>query len=81
MAVARPKSDSVFIVDLGELKLPAASLDRIAQSVQKAVLLELATIDVAPDFAVQMSRPKGKFLDLIEGLGRTRGMVFTAARE
>lgn len=81
MAVAQPKKDGTLIVDLVALKLPAAALDRIAQAVQKAVLLELATIDSAPDFAAQMTRPKtgNRWLeDIIKGLGRTRGIVFTA---
>jgi hypothetical protein len=61
-------------VDLGELKLPAAAIDRIEQAVQKAVLLELASMDSAPVFQVAMTRPGGKG---IPGLldPRTRGIV------
>jgi hypothetical protein len=75
MATTKPKNDSALIVDLHELQLPQETLDRIAKSVQKAVMLELATVDEAPDFQVQMSRPNGKVIDIIKDLGRTRGLM------
>jgi hypothetical protein len=75
MTTARPKNDGTLIVDVHELQLPQAALDRIAESVQKAVMLELATVDEAPDFQVQMSRPDGKFIDILKDIGRTRGLM------
>ena len=62
---------NILTVDLSGLKLPAAALDQIERAVQKAVLLELATIDSAPPLHVQMTRPKGP---VIPGLG-TRGII------
>jgi hypothetical protein len=75
MTTARSRNDGTLIVDVHELQLPQVALDRIAESVQKAVMLELATVDEAPDFQVQMSRPDGKFIDILKDIGRTRGLM------
>lgn len=75
MASSRPKNDSALVVDLHDLQLPQTVIDRIAESVQKAVMLELATVDEAPDFQVQLSRSNGKFIDIIKDMGRTRGLL------
>ncbi len=68
-----------FEVDLGPLELPAPALNRIEAAIQKAVLLELASVDIAPAFAVTMSRPSGiKLPNVLFPFppGRTRGLVF-----
>jgi hypothetical protein len=47
-----------FIVDLGDFEVSDEMRERIARSVQKAALVEIASIDEAPAFSVQMTRPQ-----------------------
>jgi len=51
--------ENVFTVDLGDLVLSRDAADRIARSVQKAVLLEIATLDLSPGFTTNLVRPEG----------------------
>lgn len=63
-----------FVVDLSVLTMPDAALDRIDQAVQKAVLLELASVDLAPEVTVRMSRPRDSGFPGHLQPGPTRGI-------
>jgi hypothetical protein len=52
-------ADGSFIVDLGSLELPREVMDQIARAIQKAVLAEIASLDIAPRFGAELSRPRG----------------------
>ena len=52
MATARSR----FIVDLGDVDIPEAASKRLNDKIQKAVLDELAGIDIAGDIGVRFPR-------------------------
>jgi hypothetical protein len=60
------KQRNEFTVDLGELELTEEDHQRIARAIQKAVLSEIAIVDRAPRFSVDL---------LLGDLGRTRGIM------
>ena len=60
MTTADGKSErNVFAVDLGGLQLPREAAERIARAVQKAVLTEIATLDLSPGFNTSFVPPEG----------------------
>jgi hypothetical protein len=58
MPTGKGNSDRMFSVDLDGLELPPEAIERIARAVQKAVLLEVASLDLAPEFTVELAPPR-----------------------
>jgi hypothetical protein len=59
------KDGNQFTVDLGELELTDEDQQRIAESIQRAVLAEIARIDRGPRILI----------DFLPDLGRTKGLL------
>jgi hypothetical protein len=53
--LANSKKPGIFVVDLTSLELPDDVQTRIAQAIRKAVLVEVASLDIAPDLSVQFN--------------------------
>jgi len=67
------KNSERLTVDLSGLKLPEKVVDQIARSIQKAVLLEIASLDIAPDFEAIKSRSGNPIK--IGDIAKTRGLI------
>jgi len=48
-----------FAVDLTRLNIPPETKERMVRAIQKAVLLEVASLDIAPKFSVRLEFPEG----------------------
>lgn len=63
-----------FVVDLGDLELPREAAERVARAIQKAVLAEIAALDMSPTFTTNLTRPRGLG-------GPTQGIWIQATRD
>jgi len=48
-----------FLVGINGIQLPSEAVDRINRAIQKAVLIELASVDLGAGFNVLLSAPVG----------------------
>jgi hypothetical protein len=76
----RKARGSSFVVDLSGLKLPEDTTDRIAKSIQRAVLTEIAALDLGPEYAVSLLPAATKETDGSRALkaalpGTTQGII------
>ena len=76
----RKEQGGSFAVDLSGLKLPKDTTDRIAKAIQRAVLTEIAALDLGPEYAVSLLPAAAKETDGSRALksafpGTTQGII------